>query len=155
MHGWLQKKAKPNHLRILAVALGWAGAEAIVHYLIPLWIGARDIEFSWEYIEMGLLSNINILQHLSTSTAVWLGMRNDLGTVSMSVVTIVCTAQLLLSAFGNHMKKSLVLDYSSSSVLGMRFMVAISMFALVSVNYGIYTKRTEKTTTTTNAQQKW
>jgi len=151
MHGWLQKKAKPNHLRILAVALGWAGAEAIVHYLIPLWIGARDIEFSWEYIEMGLLSNINILLHLSASTAVWLGMRNDLGPLGMSVVAITCTGQLILSAFGNHMKKSLALGFSSCSVLGMHFTIAISLFALVGINYTIYTKRTE----TTNSQQRW
>jgi hypothetical protein len=42
--------------------VGWAAAEAIVSYLIPLWIGARGMEFSWEYIQMGLASNINLVR---------------------------------------------------------------------------------------------
>jgi hypothetical protein len=41
--------------------LGWAFAESVVSYLIPLWIGARGMQFSWEFIEMGVASNINMV----------------------------------------------------------------------------------------------
>jgi hypothetical protein len=46
---------------LLLYGIGWSTAEAIVSYLIPLWIGARGMEFSWQYIEMGVTSNINLV----------------------------------------------------------------------------------------------
>ncbi|KAG0579416.1 hypothetical protein KC19_4G097000 [Ceratodon purpureus] len=32
-----------------AVALGWAFADAVLHRLAPLWVGAKGLEFTWEY----------------------------------------------------------------------------------------------------------
>jgi len=141
-HGRLQRSStrKPNHLRILAVALGWACAEAIAHYFIPLWIGARDIEFSWQYVEMGLLSNINLILYLSSSAAVWLGMRNDLGPVGLSVVVFACISQLLLTSMGNYLKLSR--NHASMSVLLVRFLVSLLLLGLVWVNYNVYTRKT-------------
>ncbi|KAG8043238.1 hypothetical protein GUJ93_ZPchr0111g33296 [Zizania palustris] len=38
-----------NH-KFQAVGLGWAFADSVLHRLAPLWIGARGLEFTWEYI---------------------------------------------------------------------------------------------------------
>uniref|UniRef100_A0A0E0GU85 BOS complex subunit TMEM147 n=1 Tax=Oryza nivara TaxID=4536 RepID=A0A0E0GU85_ORYNI len=49
-----------NH-KFQAVGLGWAFADSVLHRLAPLWIGARGLEFTWEYIFQGLEANANLL----------------------------------------------------------------------------------------------
>jgi len=66
-----------HHVRVLAVGLGWTFAESLILYLIPLWIGARGMEFEWEYIEMGVTSNISLLLHIGFAGMVWLRTRTD------------------------------------------------------------------------------
>jgi hypothetical protein len=61
-------------LKYLVAAIGWTSAELIVtkfvykffifiyivllNRFLPLWVGARGIEFDWKYIQMSLDSNI-------------------------------------------------------------------------------------------------
>jgi hypothetical protein len=40
---------------------GWAFAASVLHLLAPLWIGARGLEFTWEYIFQGLEANANLI----------------------------------------------------------------------------------------------
>jgi hypothetical protein len=40
---------------------GWAFAASVLHRLAPLWIGARGLEFTWEYILQGLEANANLV----------------------------------------------------------------------------------------------
>jgi hypothetical protein len=40
---------------------GWAFADSVLHRLAPLWIGARGLEFTWEYIFQGLEANANLV----------------------------------------------------------------------------------------------
>jgi hypothetical protein len=40
---------------------GWAFAASVLHRLAPLWIGARGLEFTWEYIFQGLEANANLI----------------------------------------------------------------------------------------------
>ncbi|KAM0951520.1 putative transmembrane protein [Dioscorea sansibarensis] len=53
-----------NH-KFQAVGLGWAFADSVLHRLAPLWIGARGLEFTWEYILQGLEANANLVLNLS------------------------------------------------------------------------------------------
>jgi len=141
MHQRLQRKGtrKPNHLRILTVALGWACAEALVHYLLPLWIGARDVDFSWDYIEMGLLSNVNLALHLSNSASVFLGMRNDLDPIAFAMVLASCALQVSLPTLGNYM--SLSLNKSSSTVLMLRMAIAVPLLGMSWINFRVYDRK--------------
>lgn len=43
------------------VAAGWAFADAVLHRLAPLWVGARGLEFTWDYILQGLEANANLV----------------------------------------------------------------------------------------------
>ncbi|KAI9100101.1 hypothetical protein K1719_024319 [Acacia pycnantha] len=52
-----------NH-KFQAVGLGWAFADSVLHRLAPLWVGARGLEFTWDYILQGLEANANILGNL-------------------------------------------------------------------------------------------
>ena len=67
-----------GELKILAVGLGWGCAELISTQLLPLWVQARGLEFSWRYVQLSLDSNISLIQHLSTTALMWLWSRTDL-----------------------------------------------------------------------------
>ncbi|KAI0503654.1 transmembrane protein 147 [Dendrobium catenatum] len=53
-----------------AVGLGWAFADSVLYRLAPLWIGARGLEFTWEYIFQGLEANANLVLNLSLAALV-------------------------------------------------------------------------------------
>lgn len=40
---------------------GWAFADSVLHRLAPLWVGARGLEFTWDYILQGLEANANLV----------------------------------------------------------------------------------------------
>ncbi|CAF3241384.1 unnamed protein product [Rotaria socialis] len=49
-------------LDLVVAALGWGSAELIVTKFLPLWVGARGIDFDWKYIQMSLDSNIALVR---------------------------------------------------------------------------------------------
>ncbi|CAF2316582.1 unnamed protein product, partial [Brassica napus] len=49
-----------NH-KFQAVGLGWAFADSVLHRLAPLWVGARGLEFTWDYVLQGLEANANLV----------------------------------------------------------------------------------------------
>ncbi|PIA52411.1 hypothetical protein AQUCO_01000346v1 [Aquilegia coerulea] len=51
-----------------AVGLGWAFADSVLHRLAPLWVGARGLEFTWEYILQGLEANANLVFTVSLAS---------------------------------------------------------------------------------------
>jgi len=61
----------PRDVRILALAIGWAGAESVMVRLAPLWINARGLEFSWSHIHIAIDANINIVVYVGFATLVW------------------------------------------------------------------------------------
>lgn len=42
---------------------GWAFADSVLHRLAPLWVGARGLEFTWDYILQGLEANANLVKY--------------------------------------------------------------------------------------------
>merc|ERR1719419_1582343 len=73
-------------LRFLIGGMGWATSELIMTRFLPLWVGARGIEFDWKYIQMSFDSNVSLVHHLSLATLVWLYSRNDLQRSAVPVV---------------------------------------------------------------------
>nr|KJB63774.1 hypothetical protein B456_010G015600 [Gossypium raimondii] len=53
-----------NH-KFQAVGLGWAFADSVLHRLAPLWVGARGLEFTWDFILQGLEANANLVLSIS------------------------------------------------------------------------------------------
>uniref|UniRef100_A0A803NMP5 Integrase catalytic domain-containing protein n=1 Tax=Cannabis sativa TaxID=3483 RepID=A0A803NMP5_CANSA len=54
-----QRNISQNH-KFQAVGLGWAFADSVLHRLAPLWVGARGLEFTWDFILQGLEANANL-----------------------------------------------------------------------------------------------
>jgi hypothetical protein len=75
-----------GQLKFMIAGVGWASAELIVTGLLPLWVGARGVEFDWRYVQMSLDSNISLVHHIVTATLVWLYSRTDLNKVFRPVV---------------------------------------------------------------------
>lgn len=90
-----------GHSKLLTAGLGWAGAEAVLSRFLLLWVGARGAEFDWKYIQKSLESNVNLVQHITTVTLVWLWTRHDLNKALIPFVS----AMLLLASY-----KSLIVD---------------------------------------------
>jgi len=90
-------------MRILCVGLGWSFTEACVLYFIPLWMGARGSEFSWEFIEMGIASNIDMLLHMSMLASVWLRSRTDLERQGLPLVWVGLVVHLLMPSIQGYL----------------------------------------------------
>merc|ERR1712142_1380989 len=83
--------AGKGQLKFLIAGMGWATSELVMTRFIPLWVGARGIEFDWKYIQMSFDSNVSLIQHISTALLVWLWSRHDLHRSIFPVVVILLT----------------------------------------------------------------
>ncbi|CAF1430811.1 unnamed protein product, partial [Didymodactylos carnosus] len=88
LHFVLTRICGKTEIKYLVVAVGWASAELVVTKFLPLWVGARGIEFDWKYIQMSLDSNIALIHHLSVTMLIWLRTRNDLNKSYMPFVNV-------------------------------------------------------------------
>ncbi|XP_055847643.1 BOS complex subunit TMEM147 [Episyrphus balteatus] len=81
-----------GHSKLITAGLGWAAAEVILSRGLMLWVGARGAEFSWQYIQKCLESNVLLIQHISTATLIWLFTRHDLNKKLKPLVTFLLVA---------------------------------------------------------------
>merc|ERR1712083_1131853 len=86
LHIVMSKIAGKGQLKFMIAGLGWASAELVMTRFLPLWVGARGVEFDWRYIQMCCDSNVNLVAHLSVAVLVWLYSRHDLRPTLVPVV---------------------------------------------------------------------
>lgn len=110
-------------LRILCVALGWTGAQSLASYLIPLWIGARGPEFKWDYIQMGVTSNVSLLLMVGFTGMCWLRTRTDLELPARPLVTGSLAAASALPSVTRYL--SIGMGLSVWHIQGLRLAVAL------------------------------
>lgn len=53
-----------GHIKVLITGLGWAAADLLLTRALPLWVGARGLEFDWKYIQISLDANISLVSCL-------------------------------------------------------------------------------------------
>ncbi|XP_013783295.1 transmembrane protein 147-like isoform X2 [Limulus polyphemus] len=103
LHFVMTKIAGKGETKFLVAGLGWATAELVVTRFLPLWVGARGIEFDWKYLQMSFDSNISLVHHIATATLVWLWTRHDLRKTHLPVVTLLlalsCYRPLIVELF--------------------------------------------------------
>ncbi|XP_043233696.1 transmembrane protein 147-like isoform X2 [Amphibalanus amphitrite] len=104
IHLVMSRVAARGDVKVLVAGVGWSTAELILTRVLPLWVGARGIEFSWRYLQMSLDANISLVHYLSVSALVWLWSRHDLArsflplVVSLLVVSVLQPVLLHLAA---------------------------------------------------------
>jgi len=77
-----------GELKVLVAGLGWASSEFLTTKLLPLWFGARAIEFNWIHTQQSFDTNINLVLYLTIAALIWLFSRTDLQKVYVPVVVI-------------------------------------------------------------------
>merc|ERR1712188_30520 len=70
-------RSMPDSVRRLVIGVSWATTDSLLRHLLPLWVGARGIEFSWEYMAKAIEANLSIPMHIAMVGLVWLWMRQD------------------------------------------------------------------------------
>lgn len=63
-------KLQSHYLTSFSMLAGWAFADSVLHRLAPLWVGARGLEFTWDYLLQGLEANANLVNLFSQLTEV-------------------------------------------------------------------------------------
>lgn len=96
----MSRIAGKGQLKFMVAGIGWATAELVMTRFLPLWVGARGVEFDWKYIQMSFDSNISLLHHICTAMLVWLYNRNDLNKsfvpVVMTLLALSCYRPLIV-----------------------------------------------------------
>ena len=67
-------------------------AELISMRLLPLWVGARGIEFSWKYIQLSFEANISLVRFLFFAFF--------LLNINFSVNLLLCHSDLIMNEIG-------------------------------------------------------
>ncbi|ROT77491.1 BOS complex subunit TMEM147 [Penaeus vannamei] len=75
-----------GHIKVLIAGLGWAAADLFLTRALPLWVGARGLEFDWKYIQISLDANISLVHHLNMALLVWLWWRTSLASALRPIV---------------------------------------------------------------------
>ena len=63
-------------IQVLSVLVGWGLSESILSTLLVYWSGARQYEFDWEYFNLSIEQNIQLVQLAATIILVWLWTRH-------------------------------------------------------------------------------
>uniref|UniRef100_A0A803K449 BOS complex subunit TMEM147 n=1 Tax=Xenopus tropicalis TaxID=8364 RepID=A0A803K449_XENTR len=88
LHLVMSRNAGKGEYKIMVAAMGWATAELVMSRCLPLWVGARGIEFDWKYIQMSIDSNISLVHYMAVAALVWMWTRYDLPTHYRLPVTV-------------------------------------------------------------------
>lgn len=114
-----------NH-KFQAVGLGWAFADSVLHRLAPLWIGARGLEFTWEYVFQGLEANANLVMTLSLAalgSLMWLRKNKP-----RTLIPIIYACALLLAtmpSITSYLRRSL--EWQTPKVVGFELFSSLVM----------------------------
>ncbi|XP_015919262.1 BOS complex subunit TMEM147 isoform X1 [Parasteatoda tepidariorum] len=131
LHIVMTKFAGKGETKFLVAGLGWASAELLMTRLVPLWVGAKSVEFDWKYLQMSFDSNISLVHHITTATLVWLWSRHDLRKTHLPVVVLLlvigCYRPLITELFHT------ILGLGAWSILAVKASSAVSI-ALISMH---------------------
>jgi len=74
LHLLFQAKRSSSGIPVV-YGLSWAVTESLLQRLVPLWVGARSLQFSWTHTLTSVEANISIATHISFALLVWLWSR--------------------------------------------------------------------------------
>ncbi|KAG0579425.1 hypothetical protein M758_4G097400 [Ceratodon purpureus] len=95
-----------------AVALGWAFADAVLHRLAPLWVGAKGLEFTWEYLLQGVEANAHLVFTVSLAalgSLMWL--RKNKPSALVPVIYASAAVVASMPSVVSYLRKGLAWDF--------------------------------------------
>jgi len=125
-----------TEIKLLVAGLGWATAEVITTRLLPLWFGARGLEFDWKYIQMSFDCNISMVQHITTAALIWLWSKQDQTKPLFPIIVILLVATCYKPLFTEILQRANVA--TSWSLLGLKALVTVVIgFATLNMYLGL------------------
>ncbi|KAJ8450755.1 hypothetical protein Cgig2_021227 [Carnegiea gigantea] len=85
---------------------GWAFADSVLHRLAPLWVGARGLEFTWDYILQGLEANANLVLSISLAalgSLMWL--RKNKPKILVPIIYLCAGIVATMPSITRHLKR--------------------------------------------------
>lgn len=73
----LRKISANGQIKVVIAGLGWSAADLLLYRALPLWVGARGLQFDWRYVVLSLEANVVLVHHLSQAALVFLWSRVD------------------------------------------------------------------------------
>jgi len=128
-----------GEIRFLAAGLGWASADCVSTRLLPFWVGARGLGFDWQYIQISLESNFNLVHYMSIATLVWLWNRYDVPQTARNAGMVL----LVYAAYRNFIFEVLVnvIQLSSWYLLGVKMLLTADIGISAVLLYGTLSHR--------------
>ncbi|PKA60957.1 alcohol dehydrogenase [Apostasia shenzhenica] len=109
-----------------AVGLGWAFADSVLYRLAPLWIGARGLEFTWDYIFQGLEANANLVLNLSLAALVSLmWLRKNKPKTLIPIIYACVVALATMPSIISYLRKAL--GWQPPKVVGFELISSLMM----------------------------
>jgi hypothetical protein len=114
-----------NH-KFQAVGLGWAFADSVLHRLAPLWVGARGLEFTWDYVLQGLEANANLVFTISLAalgSLMWLRKNKP-----KSLIPIIYTCAVIIAtmpSITSYLRR--VMGWHFPKVVGFELVTSLAM----------------------------
>merc|ERR1719259_799089 len=71
----MRKVSASGVTKVLIAGLGWSTGHFLLSRALPLWVGARGLQFDWQYMLTSLEGNFVLVQHLSQAALVLLWQR--------------------------------------------------------------------------------
>ncbi|KAF4367930.1 hypothetical protein F8388_002541 [Cannabis sativa] len=118
-----------NH-KFQAVGLGWAFADSVLHRLAPLWVGARGLEFTWDFILQGLEANANLVFSISLAalgSLMWL--RKNKPKTLIPIIYVCAVIVATMPSITSYLKRGL--GWHFPEVVGFQLSISLVM-ALIS-----------------------
>ncbi|KAH7436635.1 hypothetical protein KP509_05G028900 [Ceratopteris richardii] len=101
-----------NH-KFQAVGLCWAFSDSLLHRLAPLWVGARGLEFTWDYLLQGLESNANLVFTISfTALGSLMWLRKSKPKFIVPLIYIAAAVLITMPSIINYLRQGLSWDFS-------------------------------------------
>ncbi|KAI5081516.1 hypothetical protein GOP47_0004699 [Adiantum capillus-veneris] len=101
-----------NH-KFQAVGLCWAFADSLLHRLAPLWLGARGLEFTWDYLLQGLESNASLVFTISFAalgSLMWL--RKNKPKFIVPLIYVAAGVLAIMPSIVSYLRQGLGWDFS-------------------------------------------
>jgi hypothetical protein len=86
--------------KVLSTVVGWGVTEVVATRVVPLWVEARGVEFSWNSLFTGLDANVSLVYLASTVALLWMWSRPDFNQtllpLLLSLLLSLCYSPLFL-----------------------------------------------------------
>jgi len=105
------------------IGLSWAGAESVLHRLVPLIVEAQGLQFSWRHALSSVEANISLRNYMALSVLIWLWVRKP--QQRSGIVAIIALQRFVVPLITSYLSHAVFQETPMIAVAAHGFMVAV------------------------------